>query len=189
MGETKLNLTGSMLIAMPQMQDERFAQSVVFMCDHSEKGAMGLIVNKPATDIGFPDLLEQLEIERSDAVGNVDVMVGGPVETGRGFVLHSTDFKSDLRTMKVMKGVSLTPTLDVLEEIAAGRGPRDALMLLGYAGWGPGQLEGELARNGWLTCDANADLVFQIPAAEKWSTALRELGVDPAALSGQAGFA
>ena len=178
-----------MLIAMPSMGDLRFAQSLVYMCDHSEKGAMGLIVNKPVADLSFADLLEQLEIERSASVEGINVHFGGPVETGRGFVLHSTDYVSDLRTMQVQNEIALTPTLDVLEDIAAGRGPEQVLMLLGYAGWGPDQLEGELARNGWLTCDGCADLVFDVPVDAKWARALEIMGVDPAHLSGTSGTA
>ncbi len=186
---SNLNLTGSCLIAMPGMSDLRFSHSVVYMCDHSSKGAMGLIVNKPAADMSFPELLEQLEIKPTEAAKNVDVYFGGPVETGRGFVLHSGDYTSDLRTLQVQEDVALTPTMDVLEDIAGGRGPKQVLMMLGYAGWGPGQLEGEIAQNGWLTCPASPDLVFNVPAADKWCRALEELGINPALLSAEAGNA
>lgn len=184
-----LDLAGSMLIAMPGMTDPRFAQSLVYMCDYSSKGAMGLIVNKPAHDMSFAELLDQLEIVPKVPTEGVQVYLGGPVETGRGFVLHTADYTSDLRTLKVMNGIALTPTLDVLEDIAAGNGPREALMMLGYAGWGPGQLEGEIAENGWLTCEGNQDLVFHTEATQKWSSALKCLGIDPAMLSGSAGTA
>jgi putative transcriptional regulator len=187
--EAPLDLTGSVLIAMPGMADIRFAHSVVYMCDHSDKGAMGLIVNKPAADMNFTDLLEQLEIAPSAQVDRVGVYFGGPVETGRGFVLHSQEYRSHLRTLDVGEGIALTPTLDVLEDIAAGQGPDRAMMLLGYAGWGPGQLESELARNGWLTCAGGAELIFEVPDQEKWAHALKDLGIDPALLSGAAGNA
>lgn len=187
--ETHLDLTGSLLIAMPSMSDLRFSQSVVYLCDHSSKGAMGLIINKPAADMSFQELLEQLEIEPAADVSDVTVFFGGPVETGRGFVLHSTEYESDLRTLRVQDGVALTPTLDVLEDIAAGRGPERVMMMLGYSGWGPGQLEGELAQNGWLTHPATPELVFNVPALDKWAQSLELMGVDPAVLSVAAGTA
>lgn len=189
MSSNALDLAGSMLIAMPGMTDPRFAQSLVYLCDYSDKGAMGLIVNKPAPDMSFSELLEQLEIKPAVPTNDVEVYFGGPVETGRGFVLHSAEYTSDLRTLKVRNGMSLTPTLDILEDIAAGKGPRDVMMMLGYAGWGPGQLEGELAQNGWLTCDGSAELVFHTSAKLKWARALKGLGIDPAMLSAEAGSA
>ena len=189
MSDAPLDLTGSMLIAMPGMNDIRFSQSLVYLCDHSDKGAMGLILNKPAADMEFEELLEQLDISAEKHCSDVQVYFGGPVETGRGFVLHSTEYQSDLRTLTVQDGVALTPTLDVLEDIGAGRGPNRAMMMLGYAGWGPGQLEGEIAANGWLTCDSSIELVFDIPAEKKWAGALEKLGINPALLSGSAGTA
>ena len=174
---------------MPGMADMRFAQAVVYLCDHSEQGAMGLIVNKPAADMSFAELLEQLEITPETTTEKVGVYFGGPVETGRGFVLHSSDYTSDLRTLNVRDGIALTPTLDVLEDIAAGRGPERVMMMLGYAGWGPGQLESELAANGWLTCEGASELVFDVPDGLKWSRALRNLGIDPALLSADGGSA
>lgn len=184
-----LDLAGSMLIAMPGMRDPRFAHALVYMCDHSSKGAMGLIVNKPARDMRFDDLLEQLDIVPKVPTHGIEVHIGGPVETGRGFVLHSADYASDLRSLRVGNGLALTPTLDVLEDIAAGKGPRAVMMMLGYAGWGPGQLEAEIAANGWLTCDGDPDLVLRGDPARKWELALRGLGIDPALLSAEAGSA
>lgn len=189
MNDNDLDLTGSMLIAMPGMTDMRFAQAVVYLCDHSSKGAMGLIVNKPAIDMSFADLLEQLDIEVKTPLDGVKVYFGGPVETGRGFVLHSPDYQSDLRTLQVHAEIALTPTLDVLEDIAAGRGPSQVMMMLGYAGWGPGQLEAEIARNGWLTVDGSEDLIFGTPDRRKWAAALERLGIDPAVLSPESGSA
>ena len=189
MPDDDLDLTGSVLIAMPGMTDPRFAQAVVYLCDHSSKGAMGLIVNKPAQDMTFGELLEQLDIVPKIDTRAIRVHFGGPVETGRGFVLHSSDYKSDLRTLVVQDGIALTPTLDVLEDIANGTGPERAMMMLGYTGWGPGQLEGELAQNGWLTCKGSPELVFELEDSRKWSAALEKLGIDPALLSGSAGTA
>lgn len=189
MSKDPLDLTGSILIAMPGMSDLRFAQSVVYLCDHSEKGAMGLIVNKPAADMSFADLLKQLEITPDTSVSDVGVYFGGPVETGRGFVLHSPDYTSDLRTLNVSDDVALTPTMDVLEDIASGEGPSRVMMMLGYSGWGPGQLEDEISRNGWLTVEGTADLIFSIQDDRKWSAALEQMGVDPALLSAEAGSA
>ncbi|MEM9578494.1 MAG: YqgE/AlgH family protein [Pseudomonadota bacterium] len=184
-----MQLEGKLLIAMPSMGDPRFEHSVILMCAHSDKGAMGLIINKPSADIRMGDVLDQLDIEGSNEAQTMVVHYGGPVETGRGFVLHSRDYVSSLHTLNVQGGFGMTATLDILEEIARGAGPDNALMMLGYAGWGPGQLEGEIARNGWLTTDAAPQLVFQVPAAEKWSAALESLGVDPISLSATAGRA
>lgn len=184
-----MDLTGKLLIAMPGMGDPRFENSVVFLCSHSDEGAMGLIVNKPAADIGLAELLEQLDI-RVKAVGmNQPVHFGGPVEAGRGFVLHSPDYGSQIHTLQVTDEVGMTATIDVLEDIGRGAGPKNALMLLGYAGWGPGQLESEIKQNGWLTTEASAALIFNTPDSEKWCAALKTLGVEPVMLSGSAGHA
>lgn len=188
-----MNLEGKLLIAMPAMGDTRFELSVILMCVHSEKGGMGLIINKPSTDIRMSDVLDQLEIGSSESVSgaarDMTVHYGGPVETGRGFVLHSDDYKSSLQTLEVPGGFGMTATMDILEEIAEGQGPEQALMMLGYAGWGPGQLEQEIAQNGWLTADSSPQVVFQVPARHKWSAALESLGVDPLNLSATAGHA
>lgn len=185
-----MELTGKLLIAMPGMGDPRFEHSVVFLCSHGDDGAMGLIVNKPALDVRLSDLFDQLEIGR-DASGRGDVPVyfGGPVESARGFVLHSSDYTSNLHSMAVSDGFSMTATLDILEDIAAGKGPDSVLMMLGYSGWGPGQLENEITMNGWLTAEASAELVFGLPDDEKWGAALKALGVDPLTLSASAGHA
>ncbi|MGD9865075.1 MAG: YqgE/AlgH family protein [Pseudodonghicola sp.] len=185
-----MDLTGKLLIAMPGMGDPRFERSVVFLCSHGDDGAMGLIVNKPARDVRFSDLLDQLDItpDRPER-GAMPVHFGGPVETARGFVLHSAEYEANLHSMKVSDGFSMTATMDVLEDIAHGRGPRQALLMLGYAGWGPGQLEGEIGMNGWLTAEADPDLIFSDYDAGKWEAALRSLGVDPLSLSASAGRA
>ena len=183
------SLEGKLLIAMPGMGDPRFEKSVVFMCAHSEDGALGLIVNKPAPELKFASLLEQLGIDAGDPKRDIRVHFGGPVENGRGFVLHSADYLSNTSTLKVTDAFGMTATLDVLEDIARGDGPASALLALGYSGWGPGQLESEILQNGWLTCDAAPEIVFGDDDDTKWSAALRSLGVDPLMLSGTAGRA
>ncbi|MEP2531288.1 YqgE/AlgH family protein [Shimia sp.] len=184
-----MDLTGCMLIAMPGMGDPRFMHSVVFLCAHSEDGAMGLIVNKAIDKMRVSDLLNQLSIslQRPEYDGNL--YFGGPVEGGRGFVLHSPEYRSDLSTLRVSDGFAMTATLDVLEGMAQGKGPERTLVALGYSGWGPGQLESEIAANGWLICDATQELVFDLPNAEKWPEALKSIGVDALSLSSTAGHA
>lgn len=184
-----MDLTGKLLIAMPGMGDLRFEHSVVFLCSHGDEGAMGLIVNKPAQDVRLSHLLDQLDIAPEQPVEDMTVYFGGPVEGTRGFVLHSPDYESNLQSLAVSDEFRMTATLDILEDIATGGGPKRGLMLLGYAGWGPGQLEGEIAMNGWLTAEADADLVFDLADADKWGAALQSLGVDPLSLSASAGHA
>ena len=180
-------LTGRLLIAMPGMDDPRFAHSVVFLCEHSSEGAMGLIVNKPLTGVRFASVLDQMEIASADA-RDVPVCFGGPVERQRGFVLHGDDYTSGQSTARVREGFCLTATRDVLEALAQGRGPADCVLTLGYAGWSPGQLESEIADNGWLVADADPALVFG-PAASMWSGAMTAMGIDPLLLSASAGRA
>lgn len=187
--ENSLDLAGKLLVAMPGMGDPRFAHAVIFMTAHSDKGAMGLIINKPAPDLKLTDVLDHLVEGTPVDQGQLGVHIGGPVETGRGFVLHSLDYTSAIETMTIGSGFGLTATLDVLEDIAAGNGPRTALMMLGYAGWGPGQLEGEIAQNGWLVCPADPDLVFETTDEKKWTAALESIGIDPLGLSAAAGRA
>ncbi|MFN0113965.1 MAG: YqgE/AlgH family protein [Paracoccaceae bacterium] len=184
-----MNLGGKLLIAMPGMGDPRFEKSVVFLCAHSADGAMGLIVNKPASELSFSNLLRQLKIARSDRSRDIRVHFGGPVEHGRGFVLHSGDYAGSEATLKVDPRFGMTATIDILEAIAKGGGPRESLLALGYAGWGPGQLEAEILSNGWLTCDSDPDLVFSPDNPGKWTAALRTLGIDPLGLSASAGRA
>jgi putative transcriptional regulator len=184
-----LNLTGKLLIAMPAMGDPRFEHAVVLICAHSEEGAMGLIVNKPTGEVALSDMLDQLSIEHGPQSRQMEVSFGGPVEQTRGFVLHSLDYVSNVNTLKVESVFGLTATLDILEALAKGRGPERALVAIGYAGWGPGQLEDELSQNAWLTCDANMELVFDLPDTGKWDGALKSLGVDALLLSADAGHA
>jgi putative transcriptional regulator len=189
-------LDGQLLIAMPLMSDKRFARSVIYMCAHSEEGAMGLIINPRASHINFPDLLDRLDIPKSNAENEVanevlsmPVFVGGPVETGRGFVLHSPDYFATESSLLVGNSICLTATIDILKAIAVGEGPRNAIMALGYSGWSPGQLEGEIHANGWLHCPADADLVFASDIESKYPRALAKIGIDPSHLVSEAGHA
>ncbi|HEY8064465.1 MAG TPA: YqgE/AlgH family protein [Methylosinus sp.] len=189
-------LDGQMLVAMPGMADERFARSVIYLCAHSEDGAMGIVVNQPSQVRDFPDLLVQLQIiapqERISlpkATEAIQVLQGGPVQTDRGFVLHSSDFFIDNSTLPIDDGVSLTATIDILRAIAAGEGPNQALLALGYAGWDPGQLENEIQHNGWLNCPADPAILFDTDLESKYARALRLIGIDLARLSSAAGHA
>lgn len=183
------NLVGKLLIAMPDMSDPRFANTVIYMCAHSEEGGMGLIVNKPQPDVKFAKLLEQMEIPVSVGVRNVRVHYGGPVDQQRGFVLHSNDYASDNGTLDVDDDFRMTATLQVLEDLAKGEGPLVSMMALGYAGWGPGQLEYEIGQNGWLTSPPSDEILFGADNDGKWAAALKLLGVDPLLLSATAGRA
>ena len=182
-------LEGKLLIAMPGMTDERFAQTVIYMCAHSSKGAMGIVINKPIPGLSFGELMKQLEIEAGPAAGELPILYGGPVETGRGFVLHSGDYEGSDSTLPVSEDISLTATLDILRAIADGRGPKHALFALGYAGWGAGQVENEFQYNGWLHCQADPTLVFGTDPQAKWSAALSRLGIGPSGLVSDAGRA
>jgi putative transcriptional regulator len=189
-------LDGQLLIAMPGMSDKRFARSVIYMCAHSADGAMGLIVNQRAPHISFAELLGQLSIEgdhglkgRRLKLVDVDVHVGGPVETGRGFVLHSSDYFAADSTLPIDTDVSLTATVDILKAIASGKGPSRAMLALGYAGWREGQLEDEMAANGWLHCPCDLDLLFDRNLDRKYERALAKIGIDPSHLVADAGHA
>jgi putative transcriptional regulator len=184
-------LDGKMLIAMPGIGDERFERAVIYVCAHSTDGAMGLIVNHEIESLSLGSLLDRLDlaagddaIRLPDDVASTRVMQGGPVETSRGFVLHSKDYFSDEATLSVDKRVGLTATLDVLRTIASGRGPRLSLLALGYTGWGPGQLESEIRQNGWLTCDADDELIFGQDLEAKYPAALARIGINEDMLSG-----
>ena len=181
-------LSGQLLVAMPGMEDPRFVKTVIYMCAHNEDGAMGLVINRAIESLTFPDLLEQLGIETVDPDARINIQFGGPVESGRGFVLHSSDYSQDV-TMVVDNDVALTATIDILKAIAVGDGPRQRLLALGYSGWGPGQLDSEIKRNGWLHVDADKELVFGLDLDGKWDRAIRKIGIDPRMLSGEAGHA
>ncbi|HVI28803.1 YqgE/AlgH family protein [Hansschlegelia sp.] len=189
-------LDGQVLVAMPTLADDRFARTVIYVCAHSAEGAMGIVVNKPAPHISFPDLLVQLdiisageEIRLPEKAGAIQILRGGPVESGRGFVLHSADFMIEDSTLPIDDGICLTATLDILKAIARGDGPERALLALGYAGWAPGQLETEIQANGWLNCPADRALVFGEDTDTKYERALAKIGIDLAKLAPEAGHA
>lgn len=189
-------LTGKFLIAMPNMPDPRFAQSVILVCAHSHEGAMGIIINKPMPDLRLRALLDNLDLTVTqgttglgDPVDDRVIHFGGPVETGRGFVLHSPDFFSAEGSVDLLDGVALSTSVEILAAMAHGQGPAQSLIALGYAGWGPGQLDGEIQAGGWLISEASAPLLFQKPDAAKWRAALEGLGIDPRHLSGATGHA
>ena len=184
-----IDLTGKLLIAMPGMGDPRFTQSVIFLCAHGDEGAMGLIVNKRAEGLSFADLLRQVGVSPGEQAAGLAVHFGGPVERARGFVLHSDDWEAPGATKPLPRGLALTATVDILRDISAGRGPRQAVLALGYAGWAPGQLEAELQANGWLTAPADPDILFDRASDKKWHRALASMGIDPAMLYGDAGHA
>jgi putative transcriptional regulator len=193
-GSPRGYLDGQMLIAMPTMGDERFERCLIYLCAHSTEGAMGIIVNQAAANINFPELLVQLEvipaaerIELPTRAETVKVLKGGPVETGRGFVLHSADFFIENSTLPIDEGICLTATLDILKAIARGDGPASAILALGYAGWAPGQLENEIQQNGWLHCSADSELIFGTDTEAKYDKALQKIGIDLGMLSSQAG--
>ena len=182
------HFTGMLLAAMPSMQDPRFQGSVVFLCAHSAEGAMGIVVNQVAPNISFPSVVGQLGIEASSEDTATPVHVGGPVETSRGFVLHSPDYVQQ-STLVIDTDFALTGTIDVLRAIAQGEGPRRRVLALGYAGWGAGQLDAEIQANGWLVVPADAAIVFDTDNESKWNRALAKIGVDPGLLSTTAGHA
>lgn len=184
-----MDLTGKFLIAMPGLHDPRFDHSVILICAHGADGAMGLIVNKPIRDVTFVELLDQMSIRRSQAGQRIPVIYGGPVERGRGFVLHADDQGEAEGRIHVPGRFALTTTRDILQDLALGEGPSEAVLALGYSGWGAGQLESEIARNDWLTVDADPDLVFSAAEGNIWTKALARLGVDPLALSATSGRA
>jgi putative transcriptional regulator len=185
----ELDLTGQFLLAMPGMGDPRFAFTVILLCSHSSEGAMGLIINKPAPHMKFKDLLKQMKIAPLKTAPQVPVHIGGPVEAGRGFVLHSGEYVADDNTLRVGDDYGMTVTIDILEQMARGTGPEKSMLCMGYAGWGPYQLEDELQHNGWLTCDATPELVFGTDDDDKWQAALQSMGIDPLMLSASGGQA
>jgi putative transcriptional regulator len=179
---------GQMLLAMPAMTDPRFERAVIYMCAHNDEGAMGLVVNKTLDSIDFRELLGQLDIPAGDSVRDMTVHFGGPVENQRGFVLHSGEYRHD-ETLMITDQVGLTVTLDILRALARGDGPEKSILALGYAGWGPGQLESEFHDNAWLSVPYDDALMFEVDAADKWERAFNSIGVDLSVLSGRAGRA
>jgi putative transcriptional regulator len=182
------SLAGQLLVAMPQMQDHRFQRSVIYLCAHNEEGAMGLVVNKLIGTLTLSELLDQLNIPHPGVSHSPRVHFGGPVESGRGFVLHSSDYVEE-GSLLVGGEMALTATLDILRAIGRGEGPRNSLLALGYAGWGAGQLDHELQQNGWLHAPADEEIVFGKDLEKKWMRAMAKLGVDLTTLSGEAGHA
>ena len=179
-------LTGKFLMASPQMADPRFEHALIYICGHDENGAMGIVVNKPMPNLTFKTLLEQLHLASVSSPINLPIFLGGPVEPTRGFVLHSDDYTHPA-TMTFGKHISLTSTLDILEAIANGRGPKNCLLALGYAGWSSDKLEQELHDNGWLQFEGEEDLLFEVPVQQKWTEAMKRLGLEIATLSTQMG--
>lgn len=184
-----MNLTGKLIVAMPALGDARFERAVILICAHSAQGAMGLIINKPMNDLNFFDMLTQLNIQCADRSRDIRVHFGGPVERGRGFVLHSPDYSGGQATTTVAGTYGMTGTKDVLEALAEGKGPCQAFLALGYSGWSAGQLEREIGRNDWLTGDASDALIFGPEDPRKWASALHSMGIDPVSLSPTAGRA
>ncbi len=189
-------LEGQFLVAMPGMGDERFARSVIYLCAHSADGAMGIVVNKQVADLTMPDLLMQLdvapasdEIRLRERVGHMPVLMGGPVDAKRGFVLHSADFRIEQSTLVIDEGICLTATLEILRALADGSGPASAVLALGYAGWNAGQLENEILANGWLNCPADPEVIFKTAIDDRYEQALRLNGIDPTMLSAISGRA
>lgn len=181
-------LTGQLLIAMPNMRDPRFEKTVIYMCVHNAEGAMGLVINKQIDSISFPQLLEQLEIDTPDSPPGIHIHFGGPVESGRGFVLHSSEYGQN-GTIAVDESIALTATVDILRDMAARQGPARCILALGYAGWGPGQLDGELQQNAWLNVSADENLIFGKDVESTWERAVAKIGIDPMLLSADAGHA
>ena len=182
------SLSGQLLVAMPQMADPRFARTVVYLCAHSAEGAMGLVVNRLIDSLSFGSLLAQLGVEAESAPADMPVHFGGPVESSRGFVLHTSDYQQDL-TLVIDDEIALTATVDVLRAIARGMGPRRRVLALGYAGWAPGQLDAEIQANGWLLVPPDLDLVFGLDNNSKWQQAIAKLGIDLSLLSSEVGHA
>jgi putative transcriptional regulator len=178
--ESESFLEGKLLIALPGMPDPRFEKSVIFICAHSEDGAMGIMINRSVEGLHLQELMQKLELEVTAQAPDLPVLYGGPVETGRGFVLHSGDYESTDSTLPVSENISLTATVDILRAMGQGNGPRKALFALGYAGWGPGQIEDEIRSNGWIHCDTDAAILFDSALGSRWGDALRKLGIDDA---------
>ncbi len=186
--DDRTDLTGQCLIAMPGMPDPRFSETVIYICAHSDEGAMGLVVNKRFDDIELDDLLEELELDIERSLTDLPIHFGGPVESGRGFVLHTSDCEVE-GTLDVAGNIALTSSIDVLRAIAHGQGPSKSLLALGYAGWGPGQLENEIQDNGWLNVQADDAILFGRENEGKWRLAMAKLGIDLGTLSSAAGRA
>lgn len=181
-------LEGKLLLAMPGMGDPRFERNVIYICSHNKEGAMGIVINREIMHISFPQLLEQLDIDFTPPIPNIPIHAGGPVETGRGFVLHSADYAQD-STLIVSETIALTATVDILKALAVEQGPKCHLMALGYAGWGAGQLDEELKGNGWISTGGDEEVIFHTGVEDKWPRAMARMGVDVSMLSSSSGHA
>jgi putative transcriptional regulator len=187
-GDGDSPLRDNLLVAMPTLRGDTFAKSVIYLCTHTPAGAMGIVINQVAPEVKFKDLLAQLHLPHDEIRVDPIIHFGGPVESGRGFVLHSTDFIRE-DTIRISPRVGITGTVDILRAISEGHGPSKSIFALGYAGWGPGQLDAEIQANSWLTVPADDDLLFSGGLSAKWEKALLKIGVTPAALSFEAGHA
>jgi len=183
-----MNLTGQILVSMPSLEDERFFKTVIYMCAHSSEGSMGIIINKKIDYDLYPDLLEQLGIDKPLDNKKLFIRYGGPIESGRGFVLHSDDMMRK-ETLNIDKGVALTSTAEFFDDLSKGEGPKNSILALGYSGWGPGQLELEIMQNSWMSLTVDTSFLFDDEVSRKWKQAYKILGVDPNNLSFQSGNA
>ena len=181
-------MTGQLLIAMPAMLDSRFSQTVIYVCVHSSEGAMGLVINRLVNELTFSQFLRQLDVNSTYIGQEMKIHSGGPVESEHGFILHSAEYTQE-ETIIVDDNICLTATINILRDIANGKGPQRSLLALGYTGWGPGQLDNELKQNAWLQVSADTALVFGRDIENKWNSAISKLGIDPLLLSGEAGHA
>ena len=183
LNDSEIDFQGKLLLATPKMQDFRFEKAVILICSHNASGAMGIILNKPTLDLKFDDVLNQLEIDTKLSDLKPKIYFGGPVEFGRGFVIHSPDYDVPNVSIRIKEQYYLTASMEILRDIAEGKGPKDSLLALGYSGWGPGQLENELFADSWLLCDSDNDLVFSLRSECKWNGALAKIGVVPSHLA------
>ena len=183
-----MNLTGQIIVSMPSLEDERFYKTVIYMCAHSSEGSMGIIINKKIDYDLYPDLLEQLGIDKPLNNKKLFIRYGGPIESGRGFVLHSDDMLRK-ETLNIDKGVALTSTAEFFDDLSIGKGPKNSILALGYAGWAPGQLEAEILQNSWMSLQVDTSFLFDNEVSRKWTQAYKIMGVDPNNLSFQSGRA
>ena len=183
-----MNLTGQIIVSMPSLEDERFYKTVIYMCAHSSEGSMGIIINKKIDYDLYPDLLEQLGIDKPLDNKKLFIRYGGPIESGRGFVLHSDDMIRK-ETLNIDKGVALTSTAEFFDDLSIGKGPKNSILALGYAGWAPGQLEAEILQNSWMSLPIDTSFLFDDEVSRKWTQAYKIMGVDPNNLSFQSGRA
>ena len=183
-----MNLTGQIIVSMPSLEDERFYKTVIYICAHSSEGSMGIIINKKIDYDLYPDLLQQLGIDKPLNNKKLFIRYGGPVESGRGFVLHSDDMVRK-ETLNIDKGVALTSTAEFFDDLSKGKGPKNCILALGYAGWQPGQLESEIMRNSWMSLSVDNSFLFDDEVSRKWSQAYKLMGIDPNSLSFESGHA